>query len=153
MNQIIACWKRTSFASLACAVQLWTNGFWPTCVTTVVTREKCLSGVLVAGFEESERKSSEAYRKFGHALHCLALHRVVRPCGCRLHSACLAQELRVQVLCVCSESHRFCVYCGELPHEPVPCALLMELRKALEEFARGARGSPPQVVQSVANFR
>ena len=37
-------------------------------------------------------------------------------------------------LCGCSERHRFCVYCGELPHEPVPCAQMMELCKALEEL-------------------
>ena len=112
-----------------------------------------LSEVLVAGFEESERKTSEAYRKvFGRArlaLPCTAprgvgdvclfcrervLGDVVGPCGYRLHSACLAEGLRVQVLCGCSERHRFCVYCGELPHEPVPCAHMMELCKALEEL-------------------
>ena len=40
----------------------------------------------------------------------------------------------MQVSCGCSERHRFCVYCGELPHEPVPCAQMMELCKALEEL-------------------
>ena len=40
----------------------------------------------------------------------------------------------MQVLCGCSERHRFCVYCGELHHEPVPCAQMMELCKALEEL-------------------
>ena len=39
-----------------------------------------------------------------------------------------------QVLCGCSECHRFCVHCGESPHEPVPCAQMMELCKALEEL-------------------
>ena len=112
-----------------------------------------LSEVLVAGFEESERKTSEACRKvFARArlaLPCAAprgvgdvclvcrervLGDAVGPCGYRLHSACLAEGLRVQVLCGCSERHRFCVYCGELPHEPVPCAQMMELCKALEEL-------------------
>lgn len=185
-----------------------------------------LSEVLVAVFEESERKTSEAYRKvFARArlaLPCAAprgvgdvclvcrervLGDAVGPCGHRLHSACLAEGLRVQVRggrnrlrcpacpahlgtpipmevaagvlgsedllalmvsserqpcgngslfrlcpngtcrtrpstanysmqvsCGCSERHRFCVYCGELPHEPVPCAQMMELCKALEEL-------------------
>ena len=115
--------------------------------------EQYLSEVLVAGFEESERKTSEAYRKvFARArltLPCAAprdvgdvclvcrervLGDAVGPCGYCLHSACLAEGLRVQVLCGCSERHRFCVYCGELPHEPVPCAQMMDLCTALEEL-------------------
>ena len=40
----------------------------------------------------------------------------------------------MQVLCGCFERNRFFVYCGELPHEPVPCAQMMELCKALEEL-------------------
>ena len=115
--------------------------------------EQYLSEVLVAGFEESERKTSEAYRKViawaRLALPCAAprgvgdvclvcrervLGDAVGPCGYRLHSACLTEGLRVQVLCGCSECHRFCVYCGELPHEPVPCAQMMELCKVLEEL-------------------
>ena len=51
-----------------------------------------------------------------------------------LHSACLAEGLQVQVLCGCSEHHRFCVYCGELRHEPVPCAQMMVLCKTLGEL-------------------
>ena len=47
---------------------------------------------------------------------------------------CLAEGLRVQVLCGCSEHHLFCVYCGELPCEPVPCAQMMDLCKALGEM-------------------
>ena len=108
--------------------------------------------MLVAPFEESERKTSEAYRNvFARArlaLLCAAprgvgdvclvcsecvLGDAVGLCGYRLHTACLAEELRVQVLCGCSECHRFCMYCGELLHEPVPCAQLMELCNALEE--------------------
>ena len=50
------------------------------------------------------------------------------------HRACLTKGLRVQVLCGCSERHRSCVYCGELPREPVPCAQIMELRNVLEEL-------------------
>ena len=115
--------------------------------------EQYISEVLVAGFEESERKTSEAYRKvFARArfpLPCAAprgvgdvclvcrervLGDAVGPCGCRLHSACLADGLRVQDLCGRSEHHRFCVYCGELPHEPVPCAQMMDLCTALEEL-------------------
>ena len=115
--------------------------------------EQYLSEVLVAGFEEFKRKTGEAYRKVSArarlALPCAAARGVgdaclvcrdrvlgdaVGPCGYRLHSACLAEGLRVQVLCGCSECHRFCVYCGELPHEPVPCAQMMELCKVLEEL-------------------
>ena len=112
-----------------------------------------VSEVLAAGFEESERKTSEAHRKvFTRArleLHCAAQRGVgdvclvchehvlgdaVGQCGYRLHSACLADGLRVQVLCDRSECHRFCVHCGELPHEPVPCAQMMELCRTLEEM-------------------
>ena len=115
--------------------------------------EQQIFEVLVAGFEESERKTSEAYGKvFARArliLPCAAprgvgdaclvcrervLGDAVGPCGYRLHSACLAEELRAQILCGWSERHRFCVYCGELLHEPAPCAQIMELCKALEEL-------------------
>ena len=89
-------------------------------------KEQYLSKVLVAGFEESERKTSEAYRKvFARArlaLPCAAprgvgdvrlvrrervLSDVVGPCGYRLHSTCFAEGLRVPVLCGCSERYRF----------------------------------------------
>ena len=114
--------------------------------------EHYLSEVLVAGFEESERKTSEAYRKvFGYALHCLALHRVVsETCVLFAVNAFWATlSGRVATVSIVLVSHRcsecrscvvapnaidFCVYCGELPHEPVPCAQMMELCKALEEL-------------------
>ena len=73
--------------------------------------------LVVAGFEEAERKTSEAYRKvFARArlaLRCAAprgvgdVHLVCRervlsdsvgPCGYRLYSACLAEGLRVHDL-------------------------------------------------------
>ena len=111
--------------------------------------EQYLSEVLVAGFDESERKTSEVYRmifaRTRLALPCAAPRDVgdvclvcrerllgddVGPCGSRLHSACLAEGLRVQVLCGCSERHRFCAYCGELPHETVPCAQIMAVQSA-----------------------
>ena len=102
VNQTFACWKE--------------HHGWDT--------EQYLSEVLVAGFEESELKTSETYWKvFARARLALL----------GADSACLAEGLRVQVLCGCSERHRFCVYCGELPHEPVPCAQMMELCKAFEE--------------------
>ena len=115
--------------------------------------EQYLSEGLIAGFEECERKTSESCRKmFARTrlvLSCAAprdvgdvclvcrervLGGAVGPRGYRLHSACITEGLRVQVLCGCSERHRFCVYCRELPHEPVPCAQIMELCKALEEL-------------------
>ena len=153
VNQTFACWKEdlvgiTGLCGPVVDELLLANvrdHGWDT--------EQYLSEVLVAGFEESERKTSEAYRKvFARArlaLPCAAprgvgdvclvcrervLGDAVGPCGYRLHSACLAEGLRVQVLCGCSERHRFCVYCGEFPHEPVPCAQMMELCKALEEL-------------------
>ena len=115
--------------------------------------EQYLSEMLVAGFEESERKTCEVYRKVFAwarlALPCAAPRDVgdvclvccervlgddVGPCGYRLHSACLAEGLRVQVLCGCSKCHRYRVYCGELLHQPVPCAQMMELCNVLEEM-------------------
>ena len=79
--------------------------------------EQNLSEVLVAGFEESKRKISEAYQKVfakarltlpcatprGVGDECLVcrervLSGSVGPCGYRLHSACLTQGLRVQDL-------------------------------------------------------
>ena len=115
--------------------------------------EQNISEVLVAGFEVSERTTSEACRKVftraRFALPCAAprgvgdvcpvcrervLGDAVGPCGYRLHSACLAEGLRVQVLCFCSECHRFRVYCGELLHEPAPCAQMTKPCKTLEEL-------------------
>ena len=100
-------------ALLACAVQLWTNCFWP----MVGARNSISPRLLVAGFEESERKTSEAYRKVfaraRFALPCaaprcvgdvclvfseLVLSGSVGPCGYRLHSACLTEGLRVHDL-------------------------------------------------------
>ena len=108
-----------------------------------------LANVRDHGWDTAERKTSEAYRKvFARALLALpcaasrgvgdvrlvcrerVLGDAVGPCGYRLHSACVEEGIRVQVLCGCSERHRFCVYCGELPHEPVPCAQMMELCKS-----------------------
>ena len=153
VNQTFACWKEDSVGITGlCGPELdelllanVRNHGWDT--------EQYLSEVLVAGFEESERMTSEEYRKvFARArlvLPCAApcavgdvclvcrervLGDSVGPCGYCLHSACLAEGLRVQVLCGCSERHRSCVYCGELPYEPVPCAQMMDLCKALEEL-------------------
>ena len=138
MNQTFACWKEdlVDITGLCCLVvdelllaNVRDHG-WDT--------EQYLSEVLVAGFEESERKTGEAYRKMfaraRFALPCAAprgvgdvclvcrervLGDAVGPCGYRLHSACTAEGLGV---------HRFCV------HEPVPCAQMMKLCKALEEL-------------------
>ena len=153
VNQTFSCWKEDLVGI---------TGFYGPVVDELLLANVCdhgwdtkqyLSEVLVAVFEESERMTSEAYRKvFARArlvLPCAALRAVgdvclvcrervlggaVGPCGYRLHSGCIAEGLRVQDLCGCSERHRFCVYCGELPHEPVPCAQMMELCKALEEL-------------------
>ena len=115
--------------------------------------EQYLSEVLITGFEECEQKTSElCWKMFARArfvLPCAAprdvgimclvcrervLGGAVGPCGYRLHGACIAERLRVQVLCGCSERYRFCVDCGEMPHEPVSCAQMMKPCKALEEL-------------------
>ena len=87
--------------------------------------EQYLSKVLVEGFEESERKTSEAYRKvFARArlalLFCAApcgvgdvrlacrecvLGDAVGPCGHRLHSACLAEGSKCRIFPSSSTEH------------------------------------------------
>ena len=99
--------------------------------------EQYLSEGLIAGFEECKRKTSESCQKmFARARVCRerVLGGALGPCGYRLHSARIAERLRVQALCGCSERYRFCVYRREMPHEPVSCAQMMKLCKALEEL-------------------
>ena len=72
VNQTFACWKED-------LVLHWTNSLWPTCVTTVGTRNsispRCWSQVSRSA---SERPAIRAGRcSLEHALHCLALPRVV----------------------------------------------------------------------------
>ena len=153
VNQTFACWKEDSVGITGmCGPVLdelllanVRNHGWDT--------EQYLSEVLVTGFEESERMTSEEYRKvFARgrvAFLCVAPHGVgdvclvcsacvlgdaVGLCGHCLHSASLAEGLRVQDLCGCSEHHLFCVYCGELPREPVPCAQMTDLCRAFGEL-------------------
>ena len=153
VNETFACWKEDLVGVTGLCGPVADE------LLLVNVRDHCwdtgqyLSEALVAAFEDSERKASEAYRKVfaraRFALPCAAPHGVgnvclvcrecvlgdaVGLCGYRLHTACLAEGLRVQVLCGCSECHRFCVYCGELLHEPVPCAQMMELCNVLEEL-------------------
>ena len=117
VNQTFACWKEdlvgiTGLCDSVVDELLLANvrdHGWDT--------EQYLTEVLVAGFEESERKTSEAYRKVfvraRLALPCAAprgvgdvrlvcpervLGDAVGPCGYRLHSACLAEGLRVHDL-------------------------------------------------------
>ena len=153
VNQTFACWKEDLVGITGLCDPIVDELLLANVRDRGWDKEQYLSEVLVAGFEESERKTSVAYQKvFARArlaLHCAASRGVgdvclvccecvlgdtVRPCGYRFHSACLAEGLRVQVLCGCSERHRFCVYCGELLHEPAPCAQMMEPSKALEEL-------------------
>ena len=127
VNQTFACWKEdlvgiTGLGGPVVDKLLLANvrdHGWDT--------EQYFSEVLVAGFEESEWKTSEAYRKV------FARARLALPCaaprGCRRRVSCLpvnafwatlsdrvatvstvlvlADGLRVQVLCGCSERHRF----------------------------------------------
>ena len=100
---------------------------------------------VCAGFEESKRKTSEAYvRRAGLVLPCVALRGVdvclvfrervlgdaVGPCGYRLHSACLADGFQ-QDLLVAPNVIDFA--CTEF-REPLSCAQMMELCKTLEEL-------------------
>ena len=60
-------------------VQLWTNCFWPTCVTMVGTRDS-ISPRCWSHFSRSPSgrpAKCTGMCSLGHALHCLALHRVV----------------------------------------------------------------------------
>ena len=128
VNQTFTCWKEDLVGI---------TGFYGPVVDELLLANVCdhgwdteqyLSEVLVAGFEESERMTSEAYRKvFARArlgLPCDAprdvgdvclvcrervLGGAVGPCGYRLHSACIAEGLRVQDLCGCSERHRITI--------------------------------------------
>ena len=153
VNQTFACWKEDLVGNTGLGGPVVDKLLLANVRDHGWDTEQYFSEVLVAGFEESEWKTSEAYRKvFARArlaLPCAApcgvgdvclvcrervLGDAVGPCGYRLHSACLAEGLRVQVLCGSSERHQFCVYCGELLHGPVPCAQIMELCKALEEL-------------------
>ena len=117
VNQTFACWKEdlvgvTGLCGPVVDELLLANvrdHGWDT--------EQYLIEVLVAGFEESERKTSEAYGKvFARArlaLPCAVprgvgdvclvcrervLGDAVGPCGYCLHCACLAEGLRVQDL-------------------------------------------------------
>ena len=153
VNQTFACWKEdlVGVTGLCRPVvdELLLANVSDYCWDT----EQYVFEVFAAGFEKSERKTSEEYRKMfvraQLALPCAAPHGVGNaclvcresvlgddggPCGYRLHTARLAEGLRVQVSCGCSERHRFCVYCGELVHEPVLCVQMMDLCKALEEL-------------------
>ena len=71
--------QRTWLALLACAVRLWTNCFWSMCVTMV----GALSGIFPRCWSQVSRSQSGRPAKctgkfsLGHALHCLALHRVM----------------------------------------------------------------------------
>ena len=118
VNLTFACWKETWLALLAHAIQLWNNLLLANVRDHDWDTEQYLSEVLIAGFEEFERMTSEEYQKvFDRArlvLPCAApcdvgdvclvcrervLGDSVGPCGYCLHSACLADGLRVQVLC------------------------------------------------------
>ena len=153
VNQTFACWKEDLVGITGLCGPVVDELLLANVRDHGWDKEQYLSEVLVTGFEESERKTSEAYRKvFARARlasPCAAPHGVgdvclvcrervlgdaVGPCGYCLHCACLAEGFRVQVLCGCSERHRFCVYCGELPHEPVPYAQMIDLCTALEEL-------------------
>jgi hypothetical protein len=58
---------------------------------------------------------------------CPTGHCCIAPCD---------ENYTMQVACRCSDAHRFCFYCGQAPHEPVPCALMMELNRFLDETCR-----------------
>ena len=59
VNQTFACWKKDLVGVTGL---LWTNCFWPTCTTMGGDTEQYFFEELVAGFEESERKTSDVCR-------------------------------------------------------------------------------------------
>lgn len=56
-----------------------------------------------------------------------------------------AGNYTMQVSCRCADAHRFCLHCGKAPHEPVPCAQMIELQSFLDEAVRGIAGLPTSV--------
>ena len=117
VNQAFACWKEDVVGVIGLCGPVVDELLRANVCDHGWDTEQYLSRVLVAGFEESERKTSEACRKvFARArlaLPCAAprgvgdvclvcrervLGDAVGPCGYRLHSACLAEGLRVQDL-------------------------------------------------------
>jgi len=47
----------------------------------------------------------------------------------------------MQVACRCNDAHRVCFYCGGAPHEPVPCARMIELQTFLDETCQELRAT------------
>lgn len=50
-----------------------------------------------------------------------------KPCG---------GNYSMQVACHCASKHRFCLYCGQLPHEPMPCSQMLEIRDFITSTCR-----------------
>mmetsp|Transcript_65625 Transcript_65625/g.170447 ORF Transcript_65625/g.170447 Transcript_65625/m.170447 type:complete len:942 (-) Transcript_65625:68-2893(-) len=65
---------------------------------------------------------------------------------CRMRPG--SENYTMQVVCGCAEAHRFCCYCGQEPHEPVPCAHMMELRQLVD----GAKGELQSAASSRASY-
>jgi len=63
----------------------------------------------------------------------------IRPCR---------ENHSMQVGCRCQEAHRFCCFCGQAPHEPVPCAQMLEFRGLIE----GARVELADTVAALPHF-
>jgi len=67
----------------------------------------------------------------------------IRPCG---------GNYSMQTACHCASKHRFCLYCGQLPHEPMPCSQMLEIRNFIASTCKhissintephNAQGSP-----------
>ena len=133
VNQTFACWKEDLVGITGLCDPVVDELLLANVRDHGWDKEQYFSKVLVAGFEESERKTSEAYLKvFARARFILlcagprdvgdvcvvcrerVLSDAVGPRGYCLHCACLLDGFRVQVLCGRSERHRFCVCCEEV---------------------------------------
>jgi len=57
--------------------------------------------------------------------------------ACRIRPG--SSNYSMQVACSCSARHRFCLYCGQSPHEPVPCAQMMEVRSFVDGLCQELR--------------
>ena len=141
VNQTFACWKED-------LVQLWTTCFWPTCVTMVGIRNsispRCWSQVSRSPSGRPAKRTGRC--SLGHALHRLALHTVVSE-TCVLFAvnafwATLSSRVTTVSTVFVSQRDSECRSCVVAPNaidfaftadEPVPCAQMMELCKALEE--------------------
>jgi len=93
------------------------------------------SAVLQAVLQAPEYRAHEAaerqkWRRAGQG----TLFQVCPTGKCRIAPS--SGNYTMQVTCRCPEAHRFCFCCGEAPHEPVPCARMIEFQEFLKKTRR-----------------